>query len=506
MKKILVVDNHPVMLKFMSNLLEKKGHQVLTAPDGLSALDILKTNIPDVIFADLVMPNISGEKLCRIVRSKPELKEVFLVILSAIAVEDETNLLNYGADACIAKGSFDKMGDHIVTILEHLNTVRAHEISKEILGRENLYGRQITKELLASKNHFEATLNNISEGILELSAELKIIYANPAAVSIIGIPEETLLSKDFTKLFLKKYQKSIKDLLKIQKEKQQMVTHDTPFELNNNQVMLNIIPIKNDEHKPILVILKNITSQIQIEAQLRHAQRMEAIGTLAAGVAHEINNPISGIIGYAEILRDSNQKQTPENDILDRIIKEADRIAGIVKNLLSFARDRHEEKSPANIKDILSSTLGLIEKRLIKDGIQLSIDVPDALPDIKVRSHEIQQVFLNILNNAHYGLNQRPLEWSGERFLNIKCEINEVEGRKFIRTTFYDSGTGIPKNILNNICDPFFSTKPPGKGTGLGLSISYGIVNNHKGKLLFETVEGKYTKVMVDLPIHAVQS
>ena len=506
MKKILVVDNHPVMLKFMSNLLEKKGHQVLTALDGLSALDILKTNIPDVIFADLVMPNISGEKLCRIVRSKPELKEVFLVILSALAVEDETNLLDYGADACIAKGPFDKMGDHILTILEHLDTVRTHEMPKEILGRESLYGRQITQELLASKNHFEATLNNISEGILELSEELKIIYANPAAVSIIGIPEETLLSKVFTKLFLNKHQKKIEDLLKIQKEKQRMVTHDAPFEMNNKQVMLNIIPIKNNEHKPILVILKNITSQKQIEAQLQHAQRMEAIGTLAAGVAHEINNPISGIIGYAEILKDSNQEQPPEKDIINRIIKEADRIAEIVKNLLSFARDRHEEKSPANIKDILSRALGLIEKRLIKDGIQLSVDVPDSLPDIKVRSHEIQQVFLNILNNAHYGLNQRPLELSGDKFINIKCGINEVEGRNFIRTTFYDNGTGIPKNILNNICDPFFSTKPPGKGTGLGLSISHGIVNNHKGKLLFETVEGKFTKVMVNLPIHAVQS
>ncbi|MDH3956919.1 MAG: ATP-binding protein, partial [Desulfobacteraceae bacterium] len=244
----------------------------------------------------------------------------------------------------------------------------------------------------------------------------------------------------------------------------------------------------------------------QIEAQLQHAQRMEAIGTLAAGVAHEINNPISGIIGYAEILKDLNQEQPAEKDIINRIIKEADRIAEIVKNLLSFARNRHEEKNPANIKDILSSTLGLIEKRLIKDGIQLSVDVPDSLPDIKVRSHEIQQVFLNILNNAHYGLKQKPLELSGEKFLNIKCEIKEVEGRNFIRTTIYDSGTGIPKNILNKICDPFFSTKPPGKGTGLGLSISHGIVNNHKGKLLFEALEGKYTKFMVDLPIDAVQS
>ena len=506
MKKILVVDNHPVMLKFMSNFLEKRGHQVLTAIDGLSALDILKTNIPDVIFVDLVMPNIGGEKLCRIVRSRPELKEVFLVILSAIATEDDKNVLNYGADACIAKGPFDKMRDHIVTILEQLDAVRDAKMPKGILGRESLYGRQITKELLASKNHFEATLNNISEGILELNEELKIIYANPSAVSIIGIPEEALLSKDFTKLFLEKHQNRIKDLLKIQKEIQQTVTHDAPFEINNNQVLLNIIPIKDDKHKPILIILKNITSEKQIEAQLHHVQRMEAIGTLAAGVAHEINNPINGIIGYAEILRDSDQTQITEKDILDRIIKEADRIAEIVKNLLSFARDHHEDKNPANLKSILSSTLGLIEKRLIKDGIKLSVDVPNTLPDIKVRSHEIQQVFLNILNNAHYGLNQRPLERDGERFLKIKCDKNELEGHNFIRTTFHDNGTGIPKNILNKICDPFFTTKPPGKGTGLGLSISHGIINNHKGKLLFETEEGKYTKVMVDLPIHADQS
>ena len=103
-------------------------------------------------------------------------------------------------------------------------------------------------------------------------------------------------------------------------------------------------------------------------------------------------------------------------------------------------------------------------------------------------------------------MKQKPLELSKERFLNIKCEINETEDQHYIRTIFYDSGTGIPKNILNKICDPFFTTKPSGKGTGLGLSISHGIVNNHKGRLIFESEEGKYTEVMVDLPIHAAQS
>jgi len=238
-----------------------------------------------------------------------------------------------------------------------------------------------------------------------------------------------------------------------------------------------------------------------MEAQLQHAQRMEAIGTLAAGVAHEINNPISGVMGYAEILKDRYQEQGRNDDIPNKIIKEAERIAEIVKNLLSFARGWQEESSPAHIKDIISKTLSMIKGRIAKDGIKLSVDVPDNLPDIKARSHEIQQVFLNILGNAHYGLNQRFPKPNQNKSLEIESETIKLEDQNYVRTTFYDCGTGIPKNILNKICDPFFSTKPQGNGTGLGLSISHGIIYNHGGKLLFESVEGEYTKVMVDLPV-----
>ena len=501
MKKILVVDNHPMMLKFMSNLLEKGGHQVLTASDGLSALEILKTNIPDVIFADLIMPNIDGKKLCRIIRQMPKLKDVFVVILSAIAAEEEPHLDSYSADVCIAKGPFNKMAEHVLKALELSDTERTQKLTERIIGRQELFKRKITKELLASKKHFEATLNNISEGILELTSELKIVYINPAALSIIGIPEETLLSSDFTKLSNEKHQQRIMDAFENPGNKQSIISPEAPVELNNKQIALHVVPIKEDEHNPILVILKDVTQRKQMEAQLQHAQRMEAIGTLAAGVAHEINNPISGVMGYAEILKDRYQEQGRNEDIPNKIIKEAERIAEIVKNLLSFARGWQEDSRPAHIKDIISNTLNMIKGRITKDGIKLSVDVPDNLPDIKARSHEIQQVFLNILSNAHYGLNQRFPEHNHNKSLEIESETIKLEDQNYVRTTFYDCGTGIPKNILNKICDPFFSTKPPGNGTGLGLSISHGIINNHGGKLLFESVEGEYTKVMVDLPV-----
>jgi len=116
--KILVVENHRMMQKFMTTLLEKEGFEVKTAKDGISALDVLKTYTPDVIFIDLIMPNISGEKLCRIVHSMPRMKDAFLVILSAIAAEGELDFTWFGADACIAKRPLDKMSAHVLALLE----------------------------------------------------------------------------------------------------------------------------------------------------------------------------------------------------------------------------------------------------------------------------------------------------------------------------------------------------------------------------------------------------
>ncbi len=269
MKKILVVDNHPMMLKFMSNLLEKKGHQVLTAEDGLSALDILKTYIPDVIFIDLIMPRINGEKLCRIIRRMPKMKNVYLIILSGIAAEEETDFAEFGANACIAKGPFNEMAVHVLAALDQSDHETSSTFSEEIIGLQDIYQRQITKELLSTKRHSEAILDNMSEGILELTIEGKIIYANPAAVSLIGILEEKLLASNFTGLFSKTHHKRIKDLLAMIDDKPQAISEDSPVILNKKQVSLSIIPVKEEEHNSIVVILNDITERKLAEKALQ---------------------------------------------------------------------------------------------------------------------------------------------------------------------------------------------------------------------------------------------
>jgi PAS domain S-box-containing protein len=251
-----------------------------------------------------------------------------------------------------------------------------------------------------------------------------------------------------------------------------------------------------------ITVLRSNAERKRAEAEVMRAGHLASLGELAAGVAHEINNPINGIINYAELLIKKGMEDGKKEDIASRIIKEGDRIANIVRSLLSFARDTREEKRPVRVDTILAETLALTEAQLRKDGIHLQTDLPDDLPSLFAQPQQIEQVFLNIISNARHALNQRyPGENTGKT-LNIRgLPITENE-RQYIQIVFYDRGTGIPDDIKDKIMNPFFSTKPSNMGTGLGLSISHGIVNDHNGKITIESSQGNFTKVIVTIPAH----
>ncbi|CCK79350.1 sensor histidine kinase [Desulfobacula toluolica] len=247
-----------------------------------------------------------------------------------------------------------------------------------------------------------------------------------------------------------------------------------------------------------------LKSSFKESAEALHISHLASLGELSAGVVHEINNPIAGIISIAEILVDQFHKLGGDKKIPERIVHEGERIANIVKNMLSFATDKKDERNFVYIYDILKLTLELVEKQIIKDGIKLSVNILSDLPGINACSQEIQQVFFNIISNARYALKKKYPTPHENKIFEIKGKVIISEEKKYVRLIFYDRGLGIPRDFLDKVTDPFFSTKPRGEGTGLGLSISHGIIEAHGGKLLFESKEGEYTKVMVDLPIHKV--
>jgi len=229
--------------------------------------------------------------------------------------------------------------------------------------------------------------------------------------------------------------------------------------------------------------------------------RLASIGELAAGVAHEINNPINGIINYADLLLGRLAPGGENEQFLKGIIREGERVASITSNLLTFARDTHQEHSPAWVQNILDATLELLRRRLEGDAIELKVDVPDDLPKIKCRSQQMQQVFVNLITNARDALNGKYPRGHPDKVLEISARLVELDGEEYVRIVFHDHGPGIPEAALSKVFDPFFSTKPEGEGTGLGLSISYGIVREHKGRIRFESIEGEYTKAVVELMV-----
>jgi PAS domain S-box-containing protein len=250
----------------------------------------------------------------------------------------------------------------------------------------------------------------------------------------------------------------------------------------------------------IVTVYSDETEIKALQAESMRAAHLASIGELAAGVAHEVNNPINSVINLAQVLINECATESLESDIAGRIMKEGNRITGIVGSLLTFARARKGLKNPVTISEIMTETLALTEAQLQKDGIDLKLQVPKDLPFLIGHMQQIQQVFLNIINNARYALNRKYPGGHENKILEILAETVNDDDRPCIRVTFRDRGIGIPIEIMENILDPFFTTKPAGVGTGLGLSIGHGIISDHGGKLKIESNEGEYTRVIIDLP------
>ena len=271
----------------------------------------------------------------------------------------------------------------------------------------------------------------------------------------------------------------------------------------SGEYSFTISPISEDsgEVKKIMLIARELNrDEIQKVDSIRTA-KLVGIGELAAGVAHEVNNPITGIINFAQILLDKYTFDDAGVDIVKKIIKEGDRIASITRSLLSFARADTGEQELVNPVEIVQESLVLVQHQLQKDGIRLVTDFPERVSYIIADFRNLQQVILNLISNSRYALNARYSGFHAQKIIEIFCSERQEMDDCSYRIVLRDYGTGLPQSILERIFEPFFSTKPPGEGTGLGLSISYGIIKDHGGNLRVNSILEKYTEMIIDLPV-----
>jgi len=238
------------------------------------------------------------------------------------------------------------------------------------------------------------------------------------------------------------------------------------------------------------VAIEDITERIHLEEQLQQSDKLSSIGLLAAGVAHEVNTPLTGISSYSQMLMAQLPPGDPRHQLLEKIYRQTSRASSIVNNLLNFSRVSDARFSAVDLHRVLEDTIQLLEAQLHNTEIEVVRQYAEPLPSVPGNAPKLQQVFMNLILNARDAM---------PRGGRLAISTGHEDG--WITIRFADNGLGILPENLGRIYDPFFTTKQIGKGTGLGLAVSYGIIQDHGGEIVVESKAGEGTIFRINLPL-----
>ncbi len=253
----------------------------------------------------------------------------------------------------------------------------------------------------------------------------------------------------------------------------------------------------------VLHNVKMVNERLNLEAIIQHNQKLDSVGSLANGIAHEINNPINGVMNYAQLIYDRIGKEDELSIYAAEIINETERVTKIVRNLLDYSHKDNRKQTPVSVNEIISDTLSLMTNILVKEYIILKVDPPEDLPMVLCNKQHIQQVLINLMTNSRDALNHRYPSYDDNKWLMISVNAISKNQQKFIEIVVEDSGSGIKDEIKDRVFDPFFTTKSRASHAGLGLFISRSLILENYGELFFYSEPGVTTKFFIYLPVAA---
>lgn len=364
--------------------------------------------------------------------------------------------------------------------------------------------RDISQRLTLEKRMRElaSAIEAMRPSVIITDLHQEIVYVNPAAESMLGYRKEEMLGRRATEIFEGVPGNPV-DLGRTVREGAKNGYWEA--EIYNRKKSGEIIPvflrtcmIRNEKGEAVgyAGISEDITDRKRLEEELIQKEKLSALGEFISAIAHEINNPLTGVLGYAEILQLAEDPKDFKEDV-QRLYKEAVRCQCLVKNLLTFARRSAPHKEFSNVNEIVERSIDLKRHQLEANGIEVAARLDGNVPPVMLDPQQMQQVFLNIIDNAYHALRERR----GPRLIVVASALNAGN----LEISFGNNGPAIPQDLLAKIFAPFFTTKEFGKGTGLGLSIAQGIVRDHGGRIGVQSEEGKDTVFTISIPLHPNQ-
>jgi two-component system, NtrC family, sensor kinase len=356
------------------------------------------------------------------------------------------------------------------------------------------------RALRRERDFNQSILNHTQNIILVLDASGQIGYVNHRATEI-GYSAAALLGLPLTRLIHTSHRPVFQEALRTVLDGGPVRRLELPFLRRNGSMARFVVHLSSMREErgganSAVVVMTDVTEAALLQAKLAHTEKMAALGQLVSGVAHEVNNPLSAIIGFTDLLLENPELPESAREELGVILQEAERTRLIVQNMLRFAREMPPQREPVQVNLILRQTLKLRSYGLANRNVEIVERLAEDIPVVVADPHQLQQVFLNLLNNAFDAIETLPRRG--------RIEVETVLRSESVEIYFRDNGPGISNP--DRIFEPFFTTKPVGKGTGLGLSICYGIVHAHMGEILCQNNAGaEGCTFLIRLPAAAIR-
>jgi len=532
MHKILAIDDKMDNLITLSALLKNllPGCSVITAQSGMEGIEMARTELPDAILLDVKMPGMDGFETCSRLMSDESTKRIPVIMITAIKTDPDSRVkgLEIGANAFLAK----PIDQHelVSQVKVALRIKKAEDALREQKDSLDRMVQERTAALRESERKYREIFEEIIDLFYRTDNEGILRIVSPSIEQILGYTPDQVIGRKLAEFYVTPEDRN--QFLSVLREKEEVKGYEVPLRAKSGSVVWvsTNAQFYRDEQGNILGvqgISRDITDRkrvmeekTKLQDHLQQVQKMESIGSLAGGIAHDLNNILFPISGLSEMLLDDIPPNSPDRESIEQINKSAQRGSELVKQILTFSRQSKPRKLPIRIQPILKEVLKLA-RAAIPMNIEISSHISTDCGLVSADPTQVHQITMNLITNAYHAVEQ-----SGG---TINVELKETAIRSnigifhpafgekdelpfhamsedilpggYVCITVSDTGTGIDQTLVDKIFDPYFTTKEQGKGTGLGLSVVHGIVKEHGGDIRVYSEVGKGTAFHVYLPL-----